>query len=232
MFLKDHTATDENKLQWLGDWLKNNNVREDNLGVLIFQHYGWDGFSTNIQWWTDTQRQQMLNILCGRTYDNNGAPCNPYNVLGIFTGHVHNPQKPYPVDAGKDAKGNDVSFENFSMFSAASPDTDDGYHAHGYSVVRLTGNKMYIHTKDKYANQFWVPPTERDISTGPGDPNSFWYSIGWDLQSSGDPGSWSPIINFGDQPFGGGVPAGGGAAIADIDGDGKPDLVFMAIDNP
>ncbi len=64
----------------------------------------------------------------------------------------------------------------------------------------------------------------------PGGANRFWYMIAWDLNRNGVPRmGWShiyesPKIGFHDQ--------GGGVAIWDVDGNGIPDLVFMAIDNP
>jgi hypothetical protein len=63
----------------------------------------------------------------------------------------------------------------------------------------------------------------------PSGSNSFWYTVGWDLKDDGTASSWSPVIKksgLGD------LNAGGGAAIADINGNGRADLVLMAIDNP
>ncbi len=63
----------------------------------------------------------------------------------------------------------------------------------------------------------------------PEKSNKFWYIIGWDLDSRGNPSGWSdtfksPDIGYENQ--------GGGLAIGDIDGNGIPDLVLMGIDNP
>lgn len=64
----------------------------------------------------------------------------------------------------------------------------------------------------------------------PAGANEFWYVVGWNLDESGNPKGWSEVKKgprgFSDED------AGGGAAIADINGNGKPDLLFMAIDNP
>ncbi|MEQ1950415.1 metallophosphoesterase [Mesorhizobium yinganensis] len=65
----------------------------DGRPVVIFQHYGWDSFSTERwsperatfdgagsgvpHWWSDEDRHAMLAILEG------------YNVIGIFHGHQH-----------------------------------------------------------------------------------------------------------------------------------------------
>ena len=63
----------------------------------------------------------------------------------------------------------------------------------------------------------------------PAGANSFGYKIGWDLNASGSATSWSGLVTVGGLGY---ENAGGGAAIADIDGNGKLDLLLMAIDNP
>ncbi|HLK61821.1 MAG TPA: metallophosphoesterase [Bryobacteraceae bacterium] len=45
--------------------------------VIIFQHYGWDAFSQNGQWWSDADRQSFLNVI------------KDYNVPMILSGHDH-----------------------------------------------------------------------------------------------------------------------------------------------
>lgn len=155
--------TDVNKLIWLQNWLRNpaNRVREDSLGILIFQHYGWDGQSGN--YWNTTQKQQLINILCGRDYNQNDGPNIPYNVLGIFSGHIHWPQQWYSAFEGTDISGKYFKIENFSMLSSGA--TGDHREEWGFSVVRLTGEEMYIHTKEKYSGQYW-PVTKRTIKIG------------------------------------------------------------------
>ena len=65
----------------------------------------------------------------------------------------------------------------------------------------------------------------------PEQANQFWYVVGWDMDDNGDilSENWSGIKHG---PCVGDESAGGGAAIADINGNGKPELVLMAIDNP
>jgi hypothetical protein len=63
----------------------------------------------------------------------------------------------------------------------------------------------------------------------PEGANSFCYSIGWNLGANGQPASWGArmqgtVIGFDN--------SGGGAAVGDIDKNGRPEVVFMAIDNP
>lgn len=63
----------------------------------------------------------------------------------------------------------------------------------------------------------------------PQGANSFRYNIGWNLDNQGVPTVWGPMIQG---PTIGDMDAGGGAAIGDLDKNGKPELVFMGIDNP
>jgi hypothetical protein len=153
--------TDIDKIEWLKTSLEQI-VGDKNLGVLIFQHYGWDGFSAS--WWTDEQKNLLLDVLNPCRVDTSKT-VKPYNVIGIFTGHNHH-QHWYSVPAGKDAYGNDVVFENFSMIPAGITDkSTDCNGCYGFSIVRLTPDKMYIHTKNEASGVYW-DVTERDISVG------------------------------------------------------------------
>lgn len=65
----------------------------NNRPVVLFQHYGWDPFSTerwdpagktfddtgtgDAHWWSNQERQALLDAIA------------PYNVIGIFHGHEH-----------------------------------------------------------------------------------------------------------------------------------------------
>jgi hypothetical protein len=62
----------------------------------------------------------------------------------------------------------------------------------------------------------------------PSGSNSFRYYIGWNLSGTGQVTSWSPMIQG---PTIGYDNSGGGAALGDIDGNGRPEVVFMGIDN-
>ncbi len=77
------------------DWLKADLAANaaDGRPVILFQHYGWDGFSTEKwdpaaktfddhgdgpdHWWSEQERQALLAVLDG------------YNVVGLFHGHQH-----------------------------------------------------------------------------------------------------------------------------------------------
>lgn len=64
----------------------------------------------------------------------------------------------------------------------------------------------------------------------PGGPNHGYYRVGWNLNASGHASSWSAIHAvpgwFGSENQGAGV------ALADIDGNGRKDLIVYHIDNP
>jgi len=64
----------------------------------------------------------------------------------------------------------------------------------------------------------------------PSDQNHFRYRVGWDLKTNGKASSWSDVIEVGGSV--GVYSSGGGADIADINGNGTPDLLFMCIDDP
>jgi hypothetical protein len=60
--------------------------------------------------------------------------------------------------------------------------------------------------------------------------NAFRYSIGKNLDVTGKPASWTPVIQA--PCYLGWSSAGGGAALADINSNGKLDLILSGIDNP
>jgi len=78
-------------LPWLRQDLKN--AAADGRPVVLFQHYGWDSFSTERwdpakrtfddtgagppHWWSDADRAALVEALAG------------YNVIGVFHGHQH-----------------------------------------------------------------------------------------------------------------------------------------------
>ena len=65
----------------------------------------------------------------------------------------------------------------------------------------------------------------------PSGSNQFRYKIGWNLGSNGQTSNWDPYIKV-DNPKLGGSNDGGGAAIAYINDNDIPDLIFMGIDDP
>ena len=142
------------KLHWLKDFLANH-VGDSELGVLIFQHYGWDNFSTENRWWNSHMRELELDVLCRRDWnDPSYQPARPYNVLGIFTGHCHNSHH-FNIYAGQDSHGNDVNFKNIIVDDAGAESN------YGFSIVHLYGDSLKVSTKKCHNNTWshWSMPT-------------------------------------------------------------------------
>jgi 3',5'-cyclic AMP phosphodiesterase CpdA len=53
------------------------NVGDSRRPVVVIQHYGFDDFSRESRWWTDSERNAY------------GEAIKPYNVAAIFSGHQH-----------------------------------------------------------------------------------------------------------------------------------------------
>jgi len=64
----------------------------------------------------------------------------------------------------------------------------------------------------------------------PEKEDSFWYWVGWDLNSDGEPTRWSSKKTV--KPGLGWATVGGGVALGDINGNGKLDMILMGIDDP
>lgn len=63
----------------------------------------------------------------------------------------------------------------------------------------------------------------------PAGANSFRYRVGMNLNAAGVAVSWGPMVQVAGV---GNEGQGAGAATADLDGNGRPELIFMAYDNP
>jgi hypothetical protein len=74
-----------------------------------------------------------------------------------------------------------------------------------------------------------IPDLMLMVVDDPEGDNSFWYTIGWNLGTNGQAASWSQTFKVNAL---GSFDSGGGAALGDIDKNGRPDIVFMAVDNP
>jgi len=220
---EESSAINQAKLDWLEQILEER-VGNSNLGVIICQHYGWDAFSTDGDWWTSNDRELELNVLCRRK--SSSEQCNPYNVIAIFTGHAHLRDHKI-ISVGIDSTGNNVSFNNYII-----PDVGkDNNNQRGHAFVKLTENDMALHIKNRHNNTWSIK--HQDISTGPPSPNPFRFVVGFDVNTNGQASSWGPVHKLNEnQPYGGGNPAGGGAEIFDINNNNIPDLVLMGINYP
>jgi hypothetical protein len=153
---ESNTFINYGKLRWLEAFLAEH-VGDSGLGVLIFQHYGWDNMSTKTKWWNSRMRNLELDVLMRRPLGSGDTvPGNPYNVLGIFTGHCHSSHH-FRVFAGLDAQGDSVFFENIIVNDGGS---DSNY---GYSIVELLGDELKLSTMTisdgpKYRWTYWSKP--------------------------------------------------------------------------
>lgn len=147
------------KLEWLEDFLEEN-VGDSGLGVLLFQHYGWDGFSKEDRWWTEEMRSLEIDVLMRRPLGSgDSVKGKPYNILGIFTGHTHEKEH-REVYAGKNLDGDDVYFDNYIVDDAG---TDNDHY--GFSIVTLKGTEMEIKSKDVATNSWEI--YSKPIHLGP-----------------------------------------------------------------
>ena len=112
-------------------WLKNDLAANasDGKPVILFQHYGWDGFSTerwdsaaktfddegegDDHWWSEAERQALLDILAG------------YNVIGLFHGHQHDVAMIY-------------QHAELDLFKPKAA------YIGGFAVVRVTENRLEV----------------------------------------------------------------------------------------
>jgi len=130
---KHRHKTNWDKMKWLKNHLENA-IGDSGKPILIFQHYGWDSLSKHDDWWNDAERQDLTDLLCRKgTLYPDATYCNPYNVLGIFTGHRHQ-EKHITISAGQDKEGNDVTFDNYVVDDSGPVDFD---HKTGYYIVNL-----------------------------------------------------------------------------------------------
>lgn len=123
----DNSKGTASSLDWMKEDLKT--YASDGRPVVIFQHYGWDHFSTERwdpakttfddtgtgtpHWWDESERQDLLATLSG------------YNVIGIFHGHEHDTPMAYKVN------GIDV-FKAKAAFMG------------GFTLVRVSNGRMDV----------------------------------------------------------------------------------------
>lgn len=131
------TYIDYDRLTWLKDFLATN-VGDSEIGLLIFQHYGWDGFSTDGRWWSPKMRELELDVLCRREWDvTTYQAARPYNVIAIFTGHDHS-EHHIRVFAGLDAQFDSVFFDNIVCNDGGASGN------YGYYLVDLYGDSIGV----------------------------------------------------------------------------------------
>jgi len=90
----------------------------------------------------------------------------------------------------------------------------------------LTGGGLAIGDLDGNG----LPEMVLMVIYNPAGANTAWYKVGRNLDKNGNAASWTKMRAA---PFYlGDLSAGGGAALGDLNGNGKPDLVLMDIDSP
>jgi hypothetical protein len=133
-------GADQSKLEWLKEYLAS--VGHERA-IVLFQHYGWDGFSIG-RWWSSDNAKQLVNVLCNR--DDWGEPCGTvekprYNITGVFSGHAHE-AKHHNIYTNDDHTG--VIWHNY-IVNDAGPGSDvldengncPGDCSTGYTMVHL-----------------------------------------------------------------------------------------------
>jgi hypothetical protein len=132
-------------------------------------------------------------------------------VLVGIQSKIGNDRFYYKVAWNLDATGKAASWSQ-TIFGPACGEIQAGG---GADIADIDGNR--------------VPDLLLMSVDNPEGANSFRYFIGWNLGTNGEVASWSSMIQG---PSIGHDNSGGGAALGDIDKNGRPDVVFMGIDNP
>ncbi|MCP4711273.1 MAG: hypothetical protein GY869_21850, partial [Planctomycetes bacterium] len=173
---------DWGKVRWLEDHLKT--IGKDKA-ILFFQHFGWEYLSLGesdhsggANWWSTNNINLLGDVICDRSakVDDNTTCDNPYNVIGIFSGHLHgwsyNPPLCVIGEYHPDDKvANRHWKECQQTLDIVNYTVDDGGHEDngGYYMVRLqidktedgsttlaegtmTVNKVAISFGDDYSN--------------------------------------------------------------------------------
>ena len=84
----NRATVDPQKISWLQRHL---GAIGKEKAIILFQHFGWDTFSFNGDWWSRDNAKLLIDLICDREVKVGGSTAcdNPYNVVAIFTGHNH-----------------------------------------------------------------------------------------------------------------------------------------------
>jgi hypothetical protein len=178
----------------------------------------WDGFS---EW--DIWAAQLLyweKYISGGGSEGEGADLAFANIGGTSRPDVV--MMVYDAPAGQNSFkykiGWDVDTDGFaSSWSNIKTTSGLGYYGDGAGIA--------IHNIDGDSD----PDMVFMVYDDPSGQNQFKYKIGWDLNSSGNPSSWSESKSTSGLGYYG---DGAGVAIFNIDHDSYPDMVFMVYDAP
>jgi len=122
--------------------------------LVLVMHYGFDDFGREARWWTDAQRQELLDVLA------------PRQVLGILHGHTHETRR-YTVTDPKSGKSHDVISLGSPYYKGQSTNAGRGH----FAIFHIEGDHLDA------ADVAWEPqnpdPDEGDNNLAPFD------SDGW-----------------------------------------------------
>lgn len=184
------------KKSWLKEHLEDIGKEKP---ILLFQHYGFDGFSKEDRWWNDADREAFINVICDR--ESSDDVCNPYNVVALFTGHAHafdyisdilDPDDDGPLN-GQGPR----AIPNFVVDDAGVEGGDAGYY-----FVTLEVDEDGKGTTTVHKRIFKGPGTDRDWDDPHGDDLTYIelglddHPNGWDIDWQKDYKIWSYLPSF------------------------------------
>ena len=127
-FAGDTKNNHPSSIQWLAADLKKH--ASGNRPVAIFQHYAYNSWALQDDWWTKAERDTLRDTLKG------------YNIAGIFTGHIHSI-----------AKFKWEGFDNFSTNNVEAEITTGNKDGNGsFLVAHITDEYLDI-AHCRYKNQ-------------------------------------------------------------------------------
>ena len=127
------------------------NVGTSGRPVIIFQHFGWDSKSMELNadgtaaWWSDADRALFLSII------------KDYNVIGIFSGHRH--ISGMHSAAVTDSHGNNKIIDNFTNGTGGIADTGFPEGFGQFMTVRLTSQFLDVQPMQ------WDPGTDLHLGS-------------------------------------------------------------------
>ncbi len=126
------------------------NVGDSGRPVIIFQHYGWDGFSAGWGWWGEKDRAAMYDAI------------KDYNIIGLIHGHTHGAY--FQKWAGNDFHLPDQQQPKEGLDIISDGSLQRGPIEPGECfVVHITSNKMTV--AHRFINK-WGITLQKPISSG------------------------------------------------------------------
>ena len=95
-----------------------NNLQHPDQPVILFFHYGWDGFS--LLWWTEAEQERFYDII------------RDYNIAAVFHGHDHAIEH--------------YQWKGIDVWSAGSPQA--GEKTGRFLTIDFENDSMHIYSTD------------------------------------------------------------------------------------